>query len=775
MNTIPYSEGVTKVKAESDSMASKTTTDQEKMRSEMTKTGEKATSVGDIFKGIMASNIVMAATQGISNFFEAGLEKAKEASAVDAQLEAGIESTGNTANVTVAHMKDLARSIQDYSGQTEDSITKTESLLQTFGNIRNTPTAPVFDEATRAAADMAAKMGGDATDMALKLGKALNDPTQGLGALSRAGVQFTQSQKDSIKAMQEHGDLAGAQALILEELTKKFGGAAEAAGKTLPGELSRLKLSFTDLAGSIITAFLPIVLPVMDAITKAVQALTPLVDKVTGAFVSLGERVKGVFKEAGGGVEGFDAVLQNTVGSIEEFISGGGLMKMLQSFSDLRTRIMTTVLDALPGIIDAFVQFVPMFIEFITGTFIPAIVDQFSKIVTNIMQVLSAGLPKIIAAFYEVGTKLVLAVAAMLPEVVRTLLGMVPTLLTTALQLFKSIVDAVVETVPVLISTISGMLPGLMKTIVGMLPGILDAAINLFLGIVQGLVEVIPVLLKAIIGALPDIVKTIATMLPAIIDGAFKLFTGLVTGLLKMLPELIDSLITDVLPAVYKAIADSLPEIIDASISLFVGIVDGLTRATPQIIRAIIDMAPSFHHAFMAILPEMIDAGWQLLQGLVKGLVDNAPRMFAAIAHDLGSMLIDNVKAIFGIASPSKVFAEMGKNIGEGLVNGIQGSMDSVNNAASTLANGALDAFGKPQFTVGSAIAANSIVPGSPGVTGMVTTPTSSTNIQTVTPTTAAAPVPAQPATQNINVYASTNASPLQIASTVGWQLRMMG
>src|ERR1700712_5749455 len=59
-------------------------------------------------------------------------------------------------------------------------------------------------------------------------GKALNDPLKGISALSRAGVTFTQSQQDSIKAMVGANDLLGAQKIILGEVEKQVGGTAKA-------------------------------------------------------------------------------------------------------------------------------------------------------------------------------------------------------------------------------------------------------------------------------------------------------------------------------------------------------------------------------------------------------------------------------------------------------------------------------------------------------------------------------------------------------------------
>jgi len=213
-----------------------------------------------------------------------GMKEAMDASAGTAQLTAGIKSTGNAAHVSVKGMTDLASSIQDYSGQTDDSIVATENLLLTFTNIKNVGPNKIFDQATVAAADMAAKMGGDASGMAIKLGKALNDPTKGMTALSRVGVAFTKGQKDSVAAMMKHGDVAGAQAVILKELQTEFGGAAKAAGQSLPGELNKSKRAFEDMSQSVVETVLPIITPAITGLSKSIKENTPAIKAFAKSF-----------------------------------------------------------------------------------------------------------------------------------------------------------------------------------------------------------------------------------------------------------------------------------------------------------------------------------------------------------------------------------------------------------------------------------------------------------------------------------------------------------
>jgi phage-related protein len=243
------------------------------------KLGKTMSGVGSIVEGI-----------GIAEVFKTGEEKIADTQRITAQLEAGLKSTGGVAGVTKEGMLELANSISEYSGQTNDSIANTESLLLTFTNIKNVGPDKIFDETTKAAADMAAKMGGEASDKAIILGKALNDPTAGLTALRRVGVSFTEDQQKQIKAMQASGDTMGAQKVILAELSKEFGGAAEAAGNTMPGELNKAKNSFAEVSGQLVTGLLPMLTELLHGVENVItwfKNLSPEMKNVVIAILAV--------------------------------------------------------------------------------------------------------------------------------------------------------------------------------------------------------------------------------------------------------------------------------------------------------------------------------------------------------------------------------------------------------------------------------------------------------------------------------------------------------
>lgn len=224
--------------------------------------------------GMTAARVAgAAALGGLVAMMKTGVSEQSDYLKGQAQLAAGLKSTGNAANTSVKQMEDLASSIQNYSGQTDDSIVAAEQLMLTFTNVGNAAgkNNDVFDQAIKMTADMAARMGGDASTYAIQLGKALNDPIKGLTSLTRIGVSFTEAQKKQIKQMQESGDTMGAQKVILAELRKEFGGSAKAAGETLPGQMAKAKRSFEDISQQLVVSLMP--------------AFTKLADMLTGSIL----------------------------------------------------------------------------------------------------------------------------------------------------------------------------------------------------------------------------------------------------------------------------------------------------------------------------------------------------------------------------------------------------------------------------------------------------------------------------------------------------------
>jgi hypothetical protein len=208
-------------------------------------------------------------TLPILGFAAASLKAFDEQQKAIAQVEAGLKSTENAAGFTSKELQKMAADLQKTSLFGDEQILgDSTAQLLTFTNIAGEQ----FAKTQEIALDLATRLKGDLKGASIMLGKALNDPVANLSALSRAGIQFSEDQKSVVKSLVESGDIAQAQNIILEELERQYGGAAEAARKAGLGGVEGLKNQFMDLTEQIGQRLLPVV-------TKFAQFLVGLLEK----------------------------------------------------------------------------------------------------------------------------------------------------------------------------------------------------------------------------------------------------------------------------------------------------------------------------------------------------------------------------------------------------------------------------------------------------------------------------------------------------------------
>jgi hypothetical protein len=191
-----------------------------------------------------------------------------------AQVEAGLISTGQAAGFTSKELQKMASDLQAKTLFGDEVILKDATAqLLTFTNIAGEQ----FARTQKAALNLATRLDGDLKSASIQLGKALNDPIANLSALSRSGIQFSKDQKEVIKSLAETGRLAEAQTIILDELEKQYGGAAEAARLAGLGPFQALQMVLSDLSeefGALIMENLEPFRLKVEQIIKFIQNLT---------------------------------------------------------------------------------------------------------------------------------------------------------------------------------------------------------------------------------------------------------------------------------------------------------------------------------------------------------------------------------------------------------------------------------------------------------------------------------------------------------------------
>lgn len=136
-------------------------------------------------------------------------------------------------------------------------------------------------------------------------------------------------------------------------------------------------------------------------------------------------------------------------------------------------------------------------------------------------------------------------------------------------------------------------------------------------------------------------------------------------------------------------------------------IIAGLKKGITDAISSVTETAKKILSAIKSAFDNfsLFDIGKNLIQGLINGVNNMIETAKNAVAN-VGDAVIDKVKNVLGIHSPSTVFAEIGGYIDQGLANGIAAAVPYVVTAMQGVVN-AVQEKGNALINAGSAQATN--------------------------------------------------------------------
>ena len=283
------------------------------------------------------------AVAAFGTFLVGAAKGAEQARIADQKLASVLNTMGY--DKAAQRVSAYAESLEKTIAVDADVIKATQTKLATFGQLTKSvgEAGGAFDRATKAALDLASAGFGTAEGNAVQLGKALQDPVKGLASLAKAGVTFTEQEKENIKALVESGKQLEAQELILKAIENQVGGTAEASASSF----DKMKFSIASVSDT----FGEMMLPVIDALApklaefsawatenpellkiaaiaftvlagsilavNAAMMLNPAV-LITAGIVALGIAIVAAYKK----FEGFRTVVRVVVNSIAGYIEG---------------------------------------------------------------------------------------------------------------------------------------------------------------------------------------------------------------------------------------------------------------------------------------------------------------------------------------------------------------------------------------------------------------------------------------------------------------------
>ena len=114
---------------------------------------------------------------------------------------------------------------------------------------------------------------------------------------------------------------------------------------------------------------------------------------------------------------------------------------------------------------------------------------------------------------------------------------------------------------------------------------------------------------------------------------------------------------------------DKLPQVIELGMRMVISLVKGLAQNLPQLVTGVLNMAATIIKTLVDSIPDVIEVGKDIVRGVWDGIKAMGSWIKEKVSGFFGG-IVDNVKGVLGIHSPSRVFAGIGENMALGLGEG---------------------------------------------------------------------------------------------------------
>lgn len=521
-----------------------------------------------------------------------------------------------------------------------------------------------------------------------------------------------------------------------------FEGLADSLGDVLSSAVAKLSgyvPKIADIAVSVVTSLISglreNIPEISDAALEAATKLVYGIADASGELLKLGGTlIKSLVSGIAEHIPDVADALQGLLKEIPEIFSGETLDEIAGAAVALVSALALGMSDTLPILLDTVLSLISALGNAILDN-IPVLLPALYEFAASIIEFLADGIPQVLEAAQELITKGLTEVAPQvieiigkeLPKVITALAKAVPQIETALAEIIPEIVQTIAESTPVIVKAIADTLPDVLTALIDGLEEMYPAVHEAVVTLITSLAELMPVIQEVCSELTPMLLASLVEMLVTIAPQLSELSIGLTESLIKSLFEIAVSLIGNYLKAVGQSLAevgDILSDVlIDAKETALTGVQSIVSNVMEWIDTLPERMGDTLGNVLGTLATWAVEAPEKAKNG-AKELVNNVSDYMKQLpmlakeqfdrtidklrdwASDLvskgrnaASDLTDTVKN--GMSSLPSKMAEAGRNLVEGLWNGITGAGDWLRGKISDFGSGIIDGF-KESFGIHS-------------------------------------------------------------------------
>lgn len=262
--------------------------------------------------------------------------------------------------------------------------------------------------------------------------------------------------------------------------------------------------------------------------------------------------------------------------------------------------------------------------------------------------------------------------------------------------IITAIMGALEKSIPKIVSVVFKLLDAILTKLVKYTPKIVAAVFNILVACLKGISKGLPKVVKAAADIVESFLKGLGEQIPRVIRAGAELAVALVQGIADSSLYLINAGI-DIIVNFLNGIGQALGRVVQAGWDLIINFIDGITASisanTPRLVSSIKALFKEVLNAAVTVLTagvvDLEASGGNLIEGFKKGITSKLSKLWNKVKKGFNDFK-NKVAEFFGIHSPSKVFAEFGQYLDEGLIVGLNKYSGKVSNSAENVGKDAI-------------------------------------------------------------------------------------
>lgn len=236
-----------------------------------------------------------------------------------------------------------------------------------------------------------------------------------------------------------------------------------------------------------------------------------------------------------------------------------------------------------------------------------------------------------------------------------------------ALNAVTQLATAILQNAPLVLQTGISLLGNLINGISGQLPTLIPLALDVVLQLVNSLLDNIDTVIDAGLNLLFALVDGILAAIPKLLEAAPTIITKLVNAIISNLPKLVQAAV-QLMVALNKGLLENMPLLLKSAVILVGELIRGLISMVPALVDAMIDLGKEAAEAFKNT--DWLAIGKNIIQGIIDGVGSMLSNLWSTMSN-VASGLLSRAKSALGIHSPSTKFRDqIGKQSARGIAVG---------------------------------------------------------------------------------------------------------